>query len=210
MPGWPGWGRPDHRGFTYDRRVFQPTFPIRTARLTLRPFTLDDLDDVYAYQCRPDVVRWMRGAGPRTREQSRASVTAMTGEDALRAEGDCLTLAVAADAGVIGSVELVWRSQVDRTAELGYVFHPDHGGRGLATEAAAALLDWGFGEFGLHRVYGRCHGRNEASARLMARLGMRQEARHVESYLFGGEWADQLVFAVLAREWRSRATPAAG
>ena len=37
----------------------------------------------------------------------------------------------------------------------------------------------------------------------MARLGMRQEARHVESYLFKGEWADQLVFAILAHEWRA-------
>ncbi|MEU8004924.1 GNAT family N-acetyltransferase [Catellatospora sp. NPDC049111] len=183
--------------------MFQPTYPLRTARLTLRPMVPGDLDDVYAWQSRPDVVRWMLGAGPRTREQSQASVTAMVAEDALRAEGDCLTLAVVAEARVIGTVELVWRSQADRTAELGYVFHPDHGGRGLATEAARALLDWAFGEFGLHRVYARCHARNEASARLMARLGMRQEARHVESYLFRGEWADQLVFAVLDREWRS-------
>jgi RimJ/RimL family protein N-acetyltransferase len=190
--------------------MFRPTYPIRTARLTLRPVTAADLDDVHAYQRRPDVVRWMLGAGPRTREQSRASVAAMAGEDALRAEGDCLALAVVADARVVGQVELVWRSRADRTAELGYVLHPDHGGRGLATEAATALLDWGFGEFGLHRVYARCHGRNTASARLMGRLGMRQEARHVASYLFRGEWADQLVFAVLDHEWRSRAATARG
>ncbi|MFI9639032.1 GNAT family N-acetyltransferase [Micromonospora sp. NPDC051925] len=184
--------------------MFQPTFPIRTARLTLRPITLDDLDDVHAWQSRSDVVRWMYGAGPRTREQSRASVLAMSGEDALRTEGDCLTFAAATDLGVVGIVELVWRSEPDRTAELGYVFHPDHGGRGLATEAATAVLDWGFDEFGLHRIYARCHGRNDASARLMARLGMRQEAYHVESYLFRGGWADRRVFAVLAEEWRTR------
>ncbi|WBB74141.1 GNAT family N-acetyltransferase [Micromonospora sp. WMMD1128] len=183
--------------------MFRPTYPIRTARLTLRPVTLNDLDDVYSWQRRPDVFRWMLGE-PRTREESRSSVIAMAGEDALRAEGDCLTLAVSTDAGVIGTVELVWGSQTDRTAELGYVFHPDHGGRGLATEAAAALLHWGFTEFGLHRIYARCHGRNAASARLMARLGMRQEAHHVESYVFNGEWADQLVYAILASEWSRR------
>ncbi|MFI2714688.1 GNAT family N-acetyltransferase, partial [Micromonospora sp. NPDC018662] len=76
-------------------------------------------------------------------------------------------------------------------------------GRGLATEAAGALLDWGFGTFGLHRVTARCHADNEPSARLLTRLGLRREARHVRSYRFRGEWADQLVFAVLADEWRA-------
>ncbi|MEU7981027.1 GNAT family N-acetyltransferase [Micromonospora sp. NPDC049081] len=189
--------------------MFRPTYPIRTARLTLRPVRLDDLDDVCSWQRRPEVFRWTL-SGPRTREESRSSVIAMAGEDALRAEGDCLTLAVVTDAGVVGTVELVWRSRTDRTAELGYVFHPGHGGRGLATEAATALLDWGFTEFGLHRIYARCHGRNAASARLMARLGMRQEAHHVGSYLFRGEWADQLVYAILASEWATTASSSSG
>ncbi|MFI7214319.1 GNAT family N-acetyltransferase [Micromonospora maritima] len=187
-----------------------PTYPLRTPRLRLRPVTLDDLDDVHAWQRRPDVVRWMLGAAPRTRAESRASVVAMAGEDALRAEGDCLTLAVVAGDVVIGAVELVWRSRADRTGELGYVFHPDHGGRGLATEAAGAVLDWGFGAFGLHRVVVRCHAGNESSARLAARLGMRQEARHVRSYRFRDGWADQLVFALLADEWRAAQDPAGG
>lgn len=183
--------------------MFRPTYPIRTARLTLRPVTLDDLDDIHSYEQRPDVVRWMLGAEPHTRAQSRASVITMAAEDALHREGDNLVLAVVTDRAVIGTVRLIWRSRSDRTAELGYVFHPDHGGRGLATEAATALLDWGFAEFHLHRVYARCHAENTGSARLMARLGMRPEARHVASYRFRGEWADRLVFAVLAREWQA-------
>jgi RimJ/RimL family protein N-acetyltransferase len=182
--------------------MIRPPFPIRTARLTLRPILVDDLDDVHAWQRREDVTRWMLGAEPRTREQSRSSVLAMATEDELRAEGDCLTVAVSEGAGVIGTIELVWRSVEYRTAELGYVFHPAHGGRGLATEAAAAVLDWAFGEWGLHRVYARCHAENTASARLMARLGMRLEARHVSSCQLRGEWADQLVYAVLEEEWR--------
>ncbi|MEU6078056.1 hypothetical protein [Micromonospora sp. NPDC047074] len=58
-----------------------------------------------SWQRRPDVFRWTL-AEPRTRQESRSSVLAMAGEDALRAEGDCLTLAVATDAEVIGTVEL--------------------------------------------------------------------------------------------------------
>ncbi|WP_275415521.1 GNAT family N-acetyltransferase [Micromonospora sediminimaris] len=184
--------------------------PIRARRLTLRPVTMADLEDVYAYQRRPDVCRWMLGSEPRSREQSQKSVAAMTGEDGLRVEGDVLSLAAEANGRVTGTVELVWRSRADQTAEIGYVFNPEFSGQGLATEAVGALLGWGFEEFGLHRVYGRCHAGNEASARLMTRLGMRCEARHVESYLFRGEWADRFVFAMLAREWLSRSAALAG
>ncbi|MFB9237211.1 GNAT family N-acetyltransferase [Plantactinospora siamensis] len=184
--------------------------PIRTARLVLRPVTMADLDDVYAYQRRPDVCRWMLGNEPRTLAESRESVSLMTREDGLRAEGDVLTLSAETGGRVAGTVELVWRSETDRDAEIGFVFNPEFAGRGLATEAVTALLRWGFEEFGLHRVHGRCHAGNEASARLMARVGMRCEARHVESYLFRGQWADRLVFALLNREWRSAARGAEG
>ena len=84
--------------------MFQPTYPIRTPRLTLRPVTLDDLDDVYAWQCRPDVVRWMYGATPRTREQSRASVLAMAGED--EAGLDCLDARVPCCGAVVSLATL--------------------------------------------------------------------------------------------------------
>ena len=53
------------------------------------------------------------------------------------------------------------------------------------------LLGIAFGELGLHRVYGRTEGRNEASAGLMRRLGMRQEAHFRENELFKGAWGDE-------------------
>ena len=90
--------------------MFAPAHPIRTSRLVLRPVTLADLDDVFGYQRQPEVARWTQSGEPRTREESRASVLAMAGEDGLRAENDCLTLAVATDGRVIGTVELIWRS----------------------------------------------------------------------------------------------------
>ncbi|MFC7545129.1 GNAT family N-acetyltransferase [Plantactinospora sp. GCM10030261] len=185
--------------------MLSPAYPIRTARLTLRPFALADLDDVHAYQRQPAVARWMAWE-PRDRDQSLASVRAMAGEDGWRAEGDCLTVAVVvADTGtVVGQVELVWRSLPNRQGEIGYVLNPDHGGRGLATEATAAVLRWGFEEGGLRRIVGRCAAGNTASVRLLERLDMRREAHFVEHDLFKGEWVDRYVYAMLDREWRSR------
>jgi len=81
--------------------------------------------------------------------------------------------------------------------------HPDHRGHGYATEAAAAMLGLGFEGLGLHRIVGRLDARNDASARVLERLGMRREAHFVENEFVKGEWCDELVYAMLASEWQA-------
>jgi RimJ/RimL family protein N-acetyltransferase len=92
-----------------------------------------------------------------------------------------------------------------RQGEIGFVFNPVHHGRGLATEAAESMLTLGFDAIGWHRIIGSCDARNHPSARLMERIGMRQEARFVHNQIVRGRWADELVYAILDREWRRRA-----
>jgi RimJ/RimL family protein N-acetyltransferase len=104
---------------------------------------------------------------------------------------------------VIGDVVLMWRSREHATAEIGYVFHPDHRGQGFATEAVGALLDIAFVTYRLHRVTARIDARNLASLRLAERVGMRQEAHLVENEWFKGAWSDEIDFAMLQREWLS-------
>ena len=67
------------------------------------------------------------------------------------------------------------------------------------------MLRLGFEELGLHRIIGRCDGRNEASARLMAKLGMRHEAHFVRNEIVKGEWTDEVVYAMLGEEWAEAA-----
>ena len=86
---------------------------------------------------------------------------------------------------------------------MGYVFAPDAGGHGYATEAAAAVLSLAFEDLGLHRVIARLDARNGPSARLAARLGLRLEGHLVSNEWFKGEWSDELDFAMLASEWPS-------
>jgi RimJ/RimL family protein N-acetyltransferase len=182
--------------------VLRPIFPITTARLLLRPFTAEDLDDVWAYQRRPEVARYMLWE-PRNRQQCQAAVDQMAKETGLAEEGDCLSLAVVSpDAARVGQIELVWRSKQSRQGEVGYVFNPEFQGKGLATEAARAMLRWGLEEFDLHRIVGRCHAHNSASAALLQRLGMRREARFIDNAIVKGAWREEYVYAMLQHEWR--------
>ena len=121
----------------------------------------------------------------------------------LETEGDVLTLGVEVPATgeVIGDVMLRWLSAEHSCGEVGYVFHPAFAGQGYATEAAHAVLHLAFDDLALHRVIARIDARNPMSARVVARLGMRQEAHLVENERFKGEWCDELDFGLLQREW---------
>jgi len=181
-----------------------PDYPLRTERLILRPFTRGDVDAVYAYRRREDVARYLFDVAL-SRDECALAVQQRIGQVAFEAEGDKIVLAVelAANAALIGEVSLIWRNVDARQAEVGWIFDPDYQGRGYATEAANAMLDLAFGPGDIHRVAARCDVRNEASWRLMERLGMRREAHFREHGLFKGRWDEEFIYAVLRAEWRA-------
>ncbi|ODT64679.1 MAG: hypothetical protein ABS75_34275 [Pelagibacterium sp. SCN 63-23] len=182
--------------------AFYPDYPLTTARLRLRPFTRGDVDAVFDYRGREDVSRYLFDP-PLSREECALAVQQRTGQLALVEEDDRIILAVEtlADEVLVGEVSLIWRSVEARQGELGWIFHPDHHGRGYAREAAGALLDLAFHQADLHRVYARCDAGNTPSWRLMERLGMRREAHFREHALFKGEWDEEFYYAILRREW---------
>lgn len=180
------------------------TWPARTDRLILRPATLDDLDATWAFRRLEDVSRWLTRA-PTTLEEYR---TRFEDPDSI-----AQTLAVELDGRVIGDlmlkVEDAWaQAEVAERArgvqaELGWVLHPDHSGQGYATEAVRELVRLCFEDLELRRVTANCFAANDASWRLMERVGMRRELYTVrESLHRSGEWLDGIGYALLADEWR--------
>jgi len=186
--------------------MLRPNYPIETERLLLRPYRADDLDAFCAIHAYPDVVRYLYFDSP-TREAARVMLEKHARRVEILREGDKLLLALELrDGAVIGDVSLTWLSEAHKQGELGFVLHPDHQGKGLAREAAEAMLHLGFEDLGLHRILGRLDARNAASAKLLERLGMRREAHILENEFVKGEWTDELLYAVLAREWAARGT----
>ena len=192
-------------------RALTPAYPVETSRLLLRPIdSPGDIEALYAYQSLPEVCRYIPYE-PRTREDvaQRLSDPEKV-RSTLTGPGQAVNLAVEIKATglVVGDVMLFWRDESN--AEIGYVIHPDHQGKGIATEASAALLELAFAEHGLgvHRVIARIDQRNPASAAVLTKLGMRQEAVLVENEWFKGEWSTEVDFAILDREWHSTVSPA--
>jgi RimJ/RimL family protein N-acetyltransferase len=186
--------------------MHSPDLPITTERLELRAFEKSDLDGVLSYYQLPEVQRYLDWKA-RDRVEVKAALDAMCTQRRLTRPGDTITFAVdrKSDGLLIGQVSLRWTDATASQAELRFVFNPAFRRQGYATEAVKAVLDVGFDGFGLHRIFARCGGDNQRSARLMKALGMRLEAHFREHALFQGDWDEELHFAILDREWR-RAT----
>ncbi|GAA2846462.1 N-acetyltransferase [Actinoplanes cyaneus] len=183
----------------------RPSYPITTERLRLRPLTPADAEALLAYRSRPDVCRYVPFE-PMTPEVIADRLATYWAATALTDEGQSLTLGVevAQTGRLAGDVTLFWHSRQHRGGEIGYVMNPGFAGQGYATEAARAMLRLGFETLGLHRIIGRIDERNEPSARVLRRLGMRQEARLVHNELFKGEWSTEVCFAMLSEEWQAQ------
>jgi RimJ/RimL family protein N-acetyltransferase len=185
--------------------VFELPLPIETSRLRLRALVAEDVGAMLAIQSREDVSRWLYWE-PRTEDEVREVLDRQIARtrDA-PATGVSLAVELKATAETLGHVSMTVAPE-HRQGEIGFMLHPDHQGRGYATEAAEAMLALAFDTYDLHRVYGRLEVRNVASAAVLARLGMRREAHLVENEWVKSEWQSELVYALLAREWRGRAT----
>ena len=103
----------------------------------------------------------------------------------------------------IGWIGLQHWDHDNRSANLGYVFAEYAWGQGYATEAGRALLEWGFDVMDLNRVSAQTDTRNEASARVLTKLGFTLEGILRENVIVDGEVSDDATYSLLRREWTS-------
>jgi len=180
--------------------------PLRTERLLLRPGGAGDADSTWRYRRLESVNEWLTG-----RAADLDAYRELFAGPARLAATVVVQLGHTPDAEVIGDLMLrredAW-AQFEVAddargvhAEIGWVLDPAHSGRGYATEAVRELLRYGFDELGLRRVTAECFLDNEASWRLMERVGMRRELHAVRDALHRSEgWLDSAGYALLAEE----------
>lgn len=121
-----------------------------------------------------------------------------------RGEGGALAITLREGGEVIGDVTLRVNAQNHR-AELGYILGREHRGRGYATEAAGAMVRCAFEQLGLRRLVALTDVRNEASCRVLEKLGFTREARLRENTLCEGVFEDDWQYALLRSEWEASA-----
>jgi RimJ/RimL family protein N-acetyltransferase len=175
--------------------------PIRTERLALDRFRIDDAGTLAAYRSQPDVARYQGWTAPVTPEQARALAADFAAGDPERPGWFQYAIRRGRDGILIGDTGV--RLHDNRMqAELGFTLAGEHQGQGYATEAVGRLLVHLFAERGLHRVSAECDARNERSMALLRRLGFRQEGYRPANSWIKGEWTDDVLFGLLAADFR--------
>ncbi len=177
---------------------------IETPRLVLREFHPSDWRDVSAYSKLRRVVRFLPW-GPDSPKQTRDFLRDMARERRRKVRRSFEMAVVLRETGrVIGGCGLRIKNAAQRESDLGYVLHPRYWNLGYTTEAARAMVRFGFKTLKLHRIWSTHDPGNGSSGRVMRKIGMRQEGFLRKDILQKGRWRDSALYAILETDRHSR------
>jgi RimJ/RimL family protein N-acetyltransferase len=175
--------------------------PIQTPRLLLRDLADGDGPSVHAYASDAATVRLLDW-GPNTAEDTTRFLSmARASREAAPRTAYHLAIVLLETQRLIGGCRIETRNAPSRSGDIGYVLARDVWGEGFATEAAGALLSFGFQSLALHRIWATCDVENRASARVLEKIGMQREGLLRQSVRRRGEWRDSYLYAILEPEW---------
>ena len=175
-----------------------PAWPLRTERLVLRPFELADADAFVEAWTSEEWTSLLLSL-----PMNRAEVVEMVRRRTEPGDGQFIGMVVEHDGTVVGDSMLHLQGTGLSEGEIGWTILPEHAGRGYATEAAREVLRLAFEHYGLRRVVANLDARNDRSAALCRRLGMRLESHKRGDFWSKGVWTDSFEYALLADEWRA-------
>lgn len=174
---------------------------IQTKRLRLRDFEKGDWKSVHDYASDPEVVRYV-DFGPNTEEESKNFIQRTLAHQKEQPRNNfSLAIVLKAKNALIGGCGIYVSNPDNREGYIGYVLNRNFWGQGYATETARALVEFGFNQLKLHRIFATCDPQNVASAHVLEKIGMQLEGHFRENGWVKGKWRDSLVYAVLDHEW---------
>ena len=176
--------------------IFSHLPRLETARLILRPLTMKDAQDMYAYAQDPEVSRHVLWDAHQSLGESRRFLRFALRQYRKGQPGSfAITLR---DSGrMIGTVGFMWVNVDYRSAEVGYSLSREYWNRGIMTEALRAVIAFGFDELELNRIEAQHETDNPASGRVMAHVGMRYEGTMRQRLKNKGRFVDVAVYAIL-------------
>jgi ribosomal-protein-alanine N-acetyltransferase len=177
---------------------------LTTERLLLREFEEQDWPRTLEYQSDPEYLRynpWTYRSEVDVRSFVRMFMNWSREQPRKKFQ---LAIVLKEEKRLIGNCGIRMPQAYAQSADIGYEIDRHYWGHGYATEAARALIDFGFEQLQLHRIWANCVVENTASAHVLEKSGMRYEGCLHESELMKDRWWSTKLYAILDHEWRSQ------
>ena len=177
----------------------------KTPRLHIRPVSMDDKESIFHYRSDSDTNKYLNLI-PNSVDDI-AEFIART-HPTFNVPGTWFQVVMIERStdqliGDIG-IHFLDSDPESKQVEIGYTLNKDFQGKGYATEALTAVIDFLFHTLDKHRIAASIDPNNFSSIRLVERLGFRKEAHFIESLFFHGKWVDDIIYAILAKEWQAQ------
>ncbi len=173
---------------------------IESERLLLRPVLLSDNEQMFAYRSDAETNKY-QGFIPTKLSEVNAFIAKNPININLSQSWFQLVIIEKASDQIIGDLGIHFIGDYNQQCELGITISRKFHGRGLATEALKAMIDYLFTTLKKHRIIGSVDPENTSSIALLQRLGFRKEAHFKKSLFINGAWLDDVIFGLLKEEW---------
>ena len=173
---------------------------LNTKRLVLRPINANDKHAILAYRSDAEANKY-QGWIPKTLDDVETFLGKLSAEFNMPDTWFQLAVVEKNNNELIGDIGIHFIDE--EQVEIGYTIAKQHQSLGIATEAAKAVNEYLFGELKKHRITASIDPENIASVALLEKIGFRKEAHFVESLLLNDKWVDDVIYALLAREWKN-------
>lgn len=176
---------------------------LETERLILRDFVKEDWQRVLEYQTDPLYLRYYEWTAADRIPESVQEFVGWFLDHQKQSPRMKFQLAVTLKSNnqLIGNCGFRMDTANAFEGDIGYELDPKHWNHGYATEAAHAMVDFGFSHFSVHRIWSWCVADNLGSAHVLEKLGKKLEGRLREKEFYKGRWWDTLMYGILADEW---------
>ncbi|VXB66471.1 Alanine acetyltransferase [Flavobacterium sp. 9AF] len=182
---------------------FSP-FPIlESERLHFRALQQTDVNEIFALRSNPELMQYIPRPLVTNLEEAMAHIKMI--QDKVEAN-EAINWAVT-EKGKDKLISLIgfYRTELDNyRSEIGYMLLPEYQNKGYITEAIQILLNYGFGQMGLHSVEAIIDPRNIASAKVLEKNGFKKEAHFIENCFHNGEFLDSVHYSLLKKHHTSK------
>lgn len=177
---------------------------IKTTRLLIRPIQMEDTNSIFIYRSNAAVNQYQSWIPKTIYDVHDFIINKVSPEFNISGTWFQFVIIKNENGELIGDIGVHFLDSDVFQVELGCTLNKDHHGKGYATEALKQTINYLFDEWNKHRIIASIDPRNLPSVSLFERLGFRQEAYFKQSLFINGEWADDLVYAILKDEWNAK------